>query len=116
MYWKCLVLISTGLGASASMLSMRHERVRAVSQLTEAMERSVEHEHMLWAVRAELAEHAAPQRVREMALAQGLTSPIPREICPPDPADSPEPAPVQRSRGTRLALETGRASGGANEH
>lgn len=79
---KLMLLIASGAAVSVGLLVVRQQRLQAVYEMTRALERSEEHDRSLWQVRADIAEAVRPETVRQMMLALGPMSPIPRHLAP----------------------------------
>lgn len=109
------LILMIGL-AGAAMLSLRHQRLTAVSQMTQAAKRIAEDDAALWRLRVEIARTITPARVREMSRTLGDLKPIEMDWCSPDPwcIPGPEGDPVPtppRAPGAQVTHESVQPAG-----
>ena len=85
MFGKLATLIACIAACGGWLLSLRHERVQALSELTQAQLRINRQDERLWMLRTQVAERITPPRIE--ALAAGLVDLqpiIPSEVFTPD--------------------------------
>ncbi|MBS0196887.1 MAG: hypothetical protein JSR77_09025 [Planctomycetes bacterium] len=76
MFWKLTVLVlSVGLCGSW-LLSLRHNRIQALSELTQAQLRINRQDEKLWLLRARIAERITPPQIEQMCADIGPLHPI----------------------------------------
>jgi hypothetical protein len=84
-FGKLATLIACIAACGGWLLSLRHERVQALSELTQAQLRINRQDERLWMLRTQVAERITPPRIE--ALAAGLVDLqpiIPSEVFTPD--------------------------------
>lgn len=85
MFGKLATLIACIAACGGWLLSLRHERVQALSELTQAQLRINRQDERLWMLRTQVAERITPPRIE--ALAAGLVDLqpiIPSKVFTPD--------------------------------
>ncbi len=76
MFAKLVALIlSLGLIATV-LLTVRHQRIRAVNEMAQISRRVAEHDRTLWKLRVEIASRVTPDRVYAMASRLGHLVPL----------------------------------------
>lgn len=93
---KLGVCIVAGAMTAAGLLTARQERVHAVNELSDSIQRRAQADRALWALRIEIARWTSPEGVA--TLLTGDETPIIRDWCPPLLFDQPERAPLVLSQ------------------
>ena len=98
---KLGVCIVAGAMTAAGLLTARQERVHAVNELSNSIQRRADADRALWSLRVEIARRTSPQGVA--TLLTGDESPIIRDWCPPLLLDTSDRAPLVLSQQADVA-------------
>lgn len=120
MFGKLATLIACIAACGGWLLSLRHERVQALSELTQAQLRINRQDERLWMLRTQVAERTTPPRIQELAAGIVDLKPIiPSDVFTPDqlrmmasgtgtgPVLIGPPLPPGMVEGTQVALGSG---------
>ncbi len=85
MFGKLATLIACVAACGGWLLSLRHERVQAFSELTQAQLRINRQDERLWMLRTQVAERITPPRIEALAAGMVELQPIiPSQVFTPD--------------------------------
>lgn len=104
MYGKLVMMVLGIALCGAWLLSLRQNRIQALSELTQAQLRIDQQDEKLWLLRARIAEHVTPPQIEQLCADIGPLHPI-----LPYSAGQPAELVLQGSEGA------GKAAGGASK-
>ena len=125
MFGKLATLIACVAACGGWLLSLRHERVQALSELTQAQLRINRQDERLWMLRTQVAERITPPRIEALAAGMVDLQPIvPSQVFTPDQlamikqgkGTGPEligpPGPSATEEASQIAMANGRRTSG----